>query len=492
VAFIAAVPLVVAASGWRGRAGVFPGTSLGRGFALGACAGVVYFFGTVYWTGAVVETFGGLPRVVALLCALALALYMTVYLAAATALLGAAVARVGSRGLWLAPGLWVAGEYARGHVLGGFPWVPLGSSMATVLPVAQLASLSGVYGLSLYLIAHSTLVAVAITGTTRQRVRAVVAAVALLLAVSIWGGLRLSSAALTREGTPIALGLIQANIRQEEKWDPAMAATITRRYDALTRRAAAAGAAVVLWPESATPYYFNEEPQRAEEVRRLVRDLGTPLLFGTDEIERGSPPRYYNSAFMLAPDGAVAAAYRKIKLVPFGEYVPLRSLLFFVAPLVEGVGGFSAGDRVTMLPMAGHMASTAICYEIVYPDLAREAIRQGAELLTTVTNDAWYGDSSAPYQHFALASLRAIEQGRYLARAANTGISGVVDPYGRVIGATAVFEEAVVLAEVRFLTGRTVYATIGDLAGQIGLVIAALTAAWLVAERRRPRRSGKE
>ena len=133
----------------------------------------------------------------------------------------------------------------------------------------------------------------------------------------------------------------------------------------------------------------------------------------------------------------MAAAYRKIKLVPFGEYVPLRSLLFFVTPLVEGVGGFSAGDRVTMLPMAGHMASTAICYEIVYPDLAREAIRQGAELLTTVTNDAWYGDSSAPYQHFALASLRAIEQGRYLARAANTGISGVVDPYGRVIGATA-------------------------------------------------------
>ena len=106
-----------------------------------------------------------------------------------------------------------------------------------------------------------------------------------------------------------------------------------------------------------------------------------------------------------------------------------------------------------MLPMAGHMASTAICYEIVYPHLAREAVRQGAELLTTITNDAWYGDSSAPYQHFALASLRAVEQGRYLARAANTGISGVVDPYGRRLGATRVFEEAVVVAEVRFLPG---------------------------------------
>ena len=162
-----------------------------------------------------------------------------------------------------------------------------------------------------------------------------------------------------------------------------MAATITRRYDALTRRAAAAGAAVVLWPESATPYYFNEEPQRAEEVRRLVRDIGAPLLFGTDEIERGSTAALLQLGVHARPDGAVAAAYRKIQLVPFGEYVPLRSLLFFVTPLVEGVGGFSAGDRVTMLPMAGHMASTAICYEVVYPELAREAVRQGAELLTT-------------------------------------------------------------------------------------------------------------
>ena len=167
-----------------------------------------------------------------------------------------------------------------------------------------------------------------------------------------------------------------------------MAATITRRYDALTRRAAAAGAAVVLWPESATPYYFNEEPQRAEEVRRLVRDIGTPLLFGTDEIERGT-------AAALLQLGVHARSRRRRgrrlpqdQLVPFGEYVPLRSLLFFVTPLVEGVGGFSAGDRVTMLPMAGHMASTAICYEIVYPHLAREAVRQGAELLTTITNDA--------------------------------------------------------------------------------------------------------
>ena len=479
------MPLLVALSGWRGRSGVLPGTSLRRGFALGTCAGLVYFTGTVYWTGAVVSTFGGLPAIVAWLCAFALAAYMTVYLATAAALLGRAVAVSGPRALWLAPALWVAGEFARGHVLGGFPWVPLGSSMATLLPIVQLASLVGVYGVSLYLIAHSVLVTLAITGTRRTQARTAVAAVAILLTVSIWGGRRVANAPLTREGTPVALGLVQADIRQNEKWNPGMAAEIGRRYERLTRQAVAAGAAVILWPESSTPYYFNEEPGRAASVRSLVRETGAPLLFGTDEVERGTPDRYYNSAFMLAPDGAVAAVYRKMQLVPFGEFVPLRSLLFFVSPLVEGVSDFSPGDRVTMLPMAGHMASTAICYEIVYPHLSREAVRQGAELLTTVTNDAWYGDSSAPYQHFALASLRAVEQGRYLARAANTGISGVVDPYGRVIGATRVFEEAVVVVEARFLTGRTLYATIGDLVAELALAVAGLTGLWLWVERRR-------
>jgi apolipoprotein N-acyltransferase len=232
----------------------------------------------------------------------------------------------------------------------------------------------------------------------------------------------------------------------------------------------------VLWPESSTPYLFNEDPARAEAVRSLVRETGAPILFGTDEIERGSPDRYYNSAFMLDEGGAVAAVYRKMQLVPFGEYVPLRDLLFFVRPLVEAVSDFTPGDRVTMMPMGGHMASTAICYEIVYPHLARRAVLDGAELLTTITNDAWYGDSSAPYQHFALASMRAIEQGRYLVRAANTGISGIVDPYGRIVASTRVFEEAVVVGEVRFLQARTVYATIGDLVAWLSLAVCVVAA----------------
>lgn len=482
---MAVAPLVVALAGWRGRPGHYHGQPFRRGAALGAVSGVIYFGGTIYWTGAVVETFGGLPGVVALLCSLALALYMAAYTAIAAGLVAAIVRRVGLGGLWLAPAVWVGAEFARGHVLGGFPWVPLGSAVVTLLPVAQLASVIGVYGLSGLLVSLATLVAVALTASGRTRVLSATTALALLAAVSVWGSLRVADGRLTREGTPITVGLIQPNVSQQDKWNRALVGEIGRRFATLTRRAVADGAEAVLWPESSTPYLFNEDPVEAEAVRALVRESGVPLLFGTDEVVRGSPDRFYNSAFVLDPTGAVAAVYRKMQLVPFGEYVPLRQLLFFVSPLVEAVSDFAPGEGVTMLPLGEHMASTAICYEVVYPHLVREAVRNGAELLTTITNDAWYGDSSAPYQHFELASMRAIEQGRYLARAANTGISGVVDPYGRVVVATKVFEEAVVTAEVRFLQSRTLYATIGDAVAMASLGLSLAVAAWLVVTRPR-------
>ncbi|MGH9219742.1 MAG: apolipoprotein N-acyltransferase, partial [Vicinamibacterales bacterium] len=229
----------------------------------------------------------------------------------------------------------------------------------------------------------------------------------------------------------------------------------------------------IMWPESSTPFYFEEDPS-GTIVRRMVRQLGRPLLLGSDEFEQSEPPRHYNSAFMLDTGGATAAVYRKIQLVPFGEYVPFQRLLFFVGPLVEAVSAFSRGTRVTMLPVEGHMVSTAICYEVTYPALAREAVRQGSEMLTTITNDAWYGESSAAFQHFEMAAMRAIEQGRYLARAANTGISGIIDPYGRILVRTSLFETVAVVGEARFVQQKTLYARIGDVVAFASMAITLL------------------
>jgi apolipoprotein N-acyltransferase len=238
----------------------------------------------------------------------------------------------------------------------------------------------------------------------------------------------------------------------------------------------------VIWPESSTPFSFDDDPGGTTAVRDLARELGVPLLVGSNQIERGETTRAYNAAFLIGAGGETAAVYRKMHLVPFGEYVPFKRWLSFVSPLVEDFGEFAAGESMVLLPIGSHPTSTAICYEVVYPSLMRDAVLRGSQLLTTITNDAWYGSSSAPYQHFALASMRAIEQGRYLARAANTGISGVVDPYGRIVAASRIFEQVGLVEEVRLLDGRTVYAMIGDAVAQAAIV---LTFAALIAVRRR-------
>jgi apolipoprotein N-acyltransferase len=474
VAFIALAPLYVALAGWTGRANEFQGVSARRGFRLGVLAGLVHYAGTVYWTSGTVATFGGLSWFVAIPVAGLLVLYMSLYLGLASAAAAVLIRRFGATGLLLAPAAWVSAEYARAYMFGGFPWIPLGNAVISLLPVAQLASVAGVYGVSWLLAMLHALIAYAAMSSGRRRVVACAVAISLLAASSWWGAWRLSEGALTRAGTPIRIGLIQGNVPQTEKWDPARAGTILNRYVDMTRAAVANGAQFVMWPESATPFYFDEDPVGALQVRQLVSDARTPLLFGTDEIERGVPPRYYNSAFMLDEAGATAAVYRKVFLVPFGEYVPFGNVLTFVGPLVEAVSAFSPGQRAIMLPVKGHMISTAICYEVVYPHLIRDGVRRGSELLTTITNDAWYGETSAPFQHFELARMRAIEQGRYLARAANTGISGIVDPYGRVIARTALFETTSVIGDVRFIQERTVYATIGDAVAQLAVFLTLL------------------
>jgi apolipoprotein N-acyltransferase len=289
--------------------------------------------------------------------------------------------------------------------------------------------------------------------------------------------MRVADASMTRQGTPIRVGLVQGNIEQSMKWRPEAARAIFTTYISMTRDVVRRGAQYVIWPESSTPFTFEGDPFGEQELRRLAREVQVPILFGSDQITSGEKESHYNAAFQLSPDGTTAAVYRKIHLVPFGEFVPMSEWLTFFPPLVQTLAGFAPftpGDAMVMLPVGEHLTSTAICYEVVYPSLVREAVLEGSELLTTITNDAWYGHSSAPYQHFEMASMRAIEHGRYLARAANTGISGVIDPYGRVVSSSALFEQTGLVEEVRFLTTRTTYTAIGDAIAYLAIAFVAL------------------
>ncbi len=453
----------------------------------------MYFWGTLYWLIETMTTFGGLSTAMASFAAALLVGYLALFPAAFAVIVNHCWRVYGVRALLVVPFAWATTELGRQHLWDGFPWALLGYSQVTWLPIAQTASLVGVYGLSWLLALSAAAVASLVLQRGFRRWLPVVVSALLVAVLALWGVARLRENSWTAQGEPVRVAVLQGNVAQEDKWDPSLRDAITDRYLSMSRQALARGATFIIWPESSTPFFFERDLIRGGAVRRLARDSGATFLIGSDQVEpvesssaKEKPSElYYNAAFLVKPDGEIGGIYRKMHLVPFGEYVPLKSLLFFVGPIVEAVADFSPGRDPVLLSVTGHLASTAICYEVIFPDLIRRFVQEGSELLTTITNDAWYGRSSAAYQHWEHAAMRSIEEGRYLARAANTGVSGFVDPYGRVIEKTGLFDPAVVIADVRFITARTVYSRTGDIIAWLSLVTTLLALAGTKMVRRR-------
>jgi apolipoprotein N-acyltransferase len=465
--WVALAPLLVA----------LRGTTLARAFLLGLLTGIVYFTGTLYWISRVMVRYGDLQPPVAVLVNAVLVAYLSFFPALFAGVVRRLTVGFGPSALAAAPIVWIATELGRNYPFGGFPWVLLGYSQVTVLPIAQFASIFGVHGVSLLVASVSAALVMSAQPwpypTLEQAPRSSAARLvplALVLfavvAIGAWGARRASAAEWTRAGEAVRVGLIQGNVSLEERAEVGRRGAVFANYLAMSRQAIGEGAELVIWPESAIPFQFENDALAAERIRALARQAGVTILLGSDQVEpspSGLPAKYYNSAFLVRSDGTSGGAYRKMHLVPFGEYVPAKRLFFFAAPLVEAVSDFSAGETPTLLPVDGHRVSTAICYEVIYPDLVRQFVVGGSELLTTITNDAWFGETSAPYQHFEQAAMRAIEEGRYLVRSANTGISGIVDPYGRVLERTPIFQQAVTVGEARFLNTSTFYARHGEI-----------------------------
>jgi apolipoprotein N-acyltransferase len=457
-----------------------------RALVLGLLAGGVYFSVTLYWLVETMTTFGGLSPAVAVLAAFLLVAYLSLFPAMCAAVVARCARGMGPVAAICAAPAWVATELGRQYVWDGFPWALLGYSQITWLSIAQLASVTGVYGLSFLLALTGAAAAYLIVANDRRSLAIAIGVAVFAVACAAWGRMRINDGSLSSAGTPVRVAVLQANIAQEDKWNPSLADRITNRYIDMTRQALARGATFIIWPESSTPFYFEQDLLRGPAIRRLAVEGKATLLIGSDQVEpvRAEPnrekpeERVYNAAFVVGPDGRTGAVYRKMHLVPFGEYVPAQRLLFFVGPIVEAVSAFAPGTEAVLLPVDGHRASTAICYEVIFPSLMRQFVVNGSELLTTITNDAWYGSSSAPYQHWDQAAMRSIENGRYLARAANTGISGFVDPYGRVLEKTPLFTQELLVADLRFVTARTIYSRFGDVAAwaSLAITVAALLA----------------
>jgi apolipoprotein N-acyltransferase len=473
VAWVALAPLLVALADTRGGL---------DSFRLGYITGAVASVGIVYWTALVVVQYGGLSLpvgigVMGLLC-LALALFPSLF----AWMVGTWRRRFGPVALLAAPVAWVATEILRAHTFFNFSWCLLGYSQHANLPMIQIASYGAVYGVSLLVALVSSVLAYVVVETRPRPRRLASVGTAVLVAAVLGHGLWTLARPVPESGRA-RVGLVQAAVLQEEKWDPEHARINIDRHLDLTRRAAADGARLVVWPESAVPFYFDRSPTLAAELQGLVRERRIYLIFGNDDREArdGRNEQFWVGAKMLTPEGELGLRYHKIRLVPFGEYVPVQSVLTLggrINPKVQQqIANFTPGEEYSTGLVDGHRVGTFICYEAIFPDAVREFAAAGAELLVNITNDAWYGRTSAPHQHMAMAAFRAVENGKYLVRAANTGITAVVDPRGRVLENTALFERTLLVRDVPFVPGSTFYARHGDVLAWscLGLA-AALTA----------------
>jgi apolipoprotein N-acyltransferase len=267
-----------------------------------------------------------------------------------------------------------------------------------------------------------------------------------------------------KKASPMEVTLVQGNIDQNIKWDARYQSETLNIYRSLSLSAIPAPDGLIVWPETAAPFYFERPDPLREAVIHLARISGRPLLFGSPSYEdENGRVSFMNSAYLLRPDGVVAGRYDKVHLVPYGEYVPLRQFFPFIGKLVAGIGDFRPGKGFDPLVSDGRRLGVLICYEGIFPEAARDYKRNRADLLVNITNDAWFGRTSAPYQHLSMTVFRAVENRLYLVRAANTGVSAVIDPTGVILSRTGVFERTVLKGEVKFIDEKSFYASYGDL-----------------------------
>ncbi len=466
-----------------------------QAFRYGWLAGLVAFVGTMSWVVTAMHLYGKMPLIPSYLLMLLLAAYLGLFVAAYALCVAMFQRKLPSLMLLGAPCVWVALELLRTHLLSGLPWSLLGYSQYRWVPAIQIADHTGVYGISFLIV----LVNVAVSETGLWVVRYIrgsrahpfpwrppAAAVLGMTMALTYGYYQLAQADAGRKDTEatrfVKIGLVQANIDQARKWDQAYRMETLRRYGRLTAEASV-GADLVLWPEAATPFIYERELDYREAIAMLVRSLNVPLLLGSPAVRYhpDGSPYLLNSAYMLTRSGEISGRYDKQHLVPFGEYVPLRdSVLFFLDKLVVGIGDFEEGPGPTMLEMTPSSSphpvkfGVVICYEVIFPDLVRRFAAQDAAFMVTITNDAWFGDSAAPFQHFGMVVLRSVENRVAFARAANTGVSGLIDPWGRILIETPIFQELVAQGEIPLMRVTTFYAQYGDVFAYSCVIIAGI------------------
>lgn len=489
-----AVLLYPAALAWLGSTAQNRMTAFRHGWL----TGILGFSGVLYWLAVPVHTIGMMPWSLAAACALAMAAYVGLYGGLFALILHAVrTETLVRRVLWAGIG-WYGLEWLRSWLFTGFPWAPLAAAFVPWPVAIQSVSVIGAYGLSGVLAGLST--ACLFAGMER-RPRAALATLGIAGLLLVGGLWRLSQPLAT--GPALDMLLVQGNVGQNVKWEPVLQQSTVDRYLNLTEsglnklRAAEKAPAsenpppfLVVWPETAMPFDFEVSPFTAQIVAFALNNRIT-LLTGSVGLDLAAK-KYLNRAYMFGPDTATLRWYEKEHLVPFGEYLPPWLNIAILRPFLQGIGDFAPGKRTTPLPLQTQEISGSslgnrlvpgvlICYEIIFPEFAQKLVANGANLLLNISNDAWFGQTSAPEQHLQLSVLRAVEQARPLARGTNTGFSAFADPHGRIVAKGSLFRAETLAGRVVTANGKTVFFHMQPWLPPAGLIFAG----WLFVRRRR-------
>lgn len=475
IAWVAFVPLLLSLLNRKPK----------EAFTAGIVMGILYFFGTTYWIYHSITHYGGISLAVSIVIVLLLSLYLSLYTGLFALIFSLKIASTRLPALLLAPVFWVTLEFIRSYALTGFPWSSIGYSQYKFLYGIQFADITGIYGASFLVLAINGAIADIVIARKRRAEMPLFsishtligysAFLFILLLIFSYGYWRIHQ---QRPGTSVRASIIQGNIEQDKKWDSAYQEEVVNIYKELTLKAVPYSPSLIIWPETATPFYFGYDVSRSDDLVEFQRQLNSSLLFGTVLVKRppsgGKPALLTNSAVLLDEQGKISYVYDKIHLVPFGEYVPLRSILFFVDKLVAGIGDYEPGNKVIKANTSFGSFGTFVCYEIIFPGLVRKFYSRDGDFIVTITNDAWFGRTTGPYQHFSMAVFRAIENRKPVLRAANTGISGYIDSSGRVIQRTRLFERIVENVAMTTDRSRSFYSRYGDIFSYICIVVSIL------------------
>jgi apolipoprotein N-acyltransferase len=487
IAWFALIPLFLALEGVPGLVG----------FGLSGLHGIVFLMGVFWWINGV-----GAYRVTDFLLS-------GLYLGAYFGLFGLAYALIArSRACPLyvaAPVLWVTMEYCRSHFLFlNLPWALLGHSQYLNLPVIQVAAVTGVFGISaLIVLVNATGARLLLDWTARRGnpltdrpwplLRIAAPALVACAAVGSYGWLVLS---LPGPRIMLPVAVIQPNIPQADKWNPLLGERNLSRHVELTREAARGSARLIVWPEAATQRVIQQDPQVRSILSDLARELHTSLVIGSSPHPKFYPREFAggpvtNSAVLFSENGALADQYHKIQLVPFAEYLPYRDVLPWPAHYRGGASHFVPGSEHTVFTLGDLRFSTVICWETIFPDLIRDFARQGIHFLVNIGNEARFGDTAAPHQFLAMTVFRAVEHHIAVARSVNTGVSAMIDPYGRFVSRVAdrgkeTFVSGIATGMIPVSTERTFYTRFGDVFAFLCAASSAVLLEWARWGRRRP------